>query len=267
MKSDPSSKTRPLKKRKGSRSIAEIPADVMRALNLGEVESKSLVEGLAVDFKILMRAVFPEIAEQKALELDGLTSLGITKRMEAAGRLLYEAFGSGAFERAVSHASDTVRGWAAYASAADDSLSISDRISRIVPSADDPHFGVREWAQLALRPHIARHLSESIALLLPFASHVSENLRRFAVEATRPRGVWTCHIPALKDDPALAEPLLARVAADPSRYVQNSVGNWLNDAAKSRPDWVEQFLRVQKKKKDDAAFRYIADRAMRSVGG
>jgi 3-methyladenine DNA glycosylase AlkC len=243
--------------------MAEIPPAVMESLNVGEAESKSLVEALAVDFKQLMEAVFPKIAA--VVKLDGLLSLGITKRMEAVGAMLHEAFGKEAFDRAVSHTSDTVRGWAVYALAADKSLSISRKISTAEPSADDRHFGVREWAQLALRPDIAKNLNESISLLIPWTTHPSENIRRFAIEATRPRGVWTHHIPALKDKPELAEPLLAPVVADLSRYVQNSVGNWLNDAAKSRPDWVEEFLCRHSKKKDCAAFRYIAERARRSV--
>jgi 3-methyladenine DNA glycosylase AlkC len=237
----------------------------MEALNLGKAESKSLVEGLAVDFKQLIEAVFPEIAHRTATKLDAHVSLGITKRMQAFGALLYEAFGGAAFHRAVAHPSDTVRGWAVYALAADNTLSIVEKISRVVSSADDPHFGVREWAQLAFRPDIAKHLHESISLLTPWTAHASENIRRFAVESTRPRGVWTHHINALKSEPELAEPLLAPVMADPSRYVQNSVGNWLNDAAKSRPDWVEIFLKEHKRKNDCPAFRYIEDRARRSV--
>jgi 3-methyladenine DNA glycosylase AlkC len=254
-----------LNTRTGSKSIKEIPPDVMEALNLGKAESKSLVEGLAVNFKQLMEAAFPDIARAAAAKIDGHLPLGITKRMEGFGALLHEAFGSAAFDRAVFHPSDTVRGWAVYALAADNTLSIVEKISRVISSANDPHFGVREWAQLALRPDIAKHLHESISLLTPWTAHASENIRRFAVEATRPRGVWTSHIAALKAAPELAAPLLTPVMADPSRYVQNSVGNWLNDAAKSRPDWVNAFLKEHRRKNDCPAFRYIEGRATRSV--
>lgn len=257
--------TSDIARRTGARRMSEIPKEISAALNRGEIESASLVEALSVDFFLLMRAAFPELDEKCSDILRGALSLGITKRMTAAGNALFRAFGQEAFDRARPHKSDTVRGWAAYALAADKSLSFGEKLSKISTLADDPHFNVREWAWLALRDDISQDIRAALSFLAPWTEDPSENIRRFAVESTRPRGVWTHHIKELKTDPSLAEPLLIRVIADPSRYVQRSLGNWLNDAAKTCPDWVENFLCSQKKNQNKPAFRYIAARARRNL--
>jgi 3-methyladenine DNA glycosylase AlkC len=65
-----------------------------------------------------------------------------------------------------------------------------------------------------------------------------DRLRRFTCEVTRPRGVWSTHIPLLKQQPELALQLLDELAADDCAYVSTSMGNWLNDAGRTRPDFV-----------------------------
>jgi hypothetical protein len=99
------------------------------------------------------------------------------------------------------HRSDTVRGWCAYALAGERGLALDESLSRMRVFAADAHFGVREFAWLAVRPALAAEIERGIALLTPWTREHDANLRRFASEATRPRGVWCAHIALLRREP------------------------------------------------------------------
>ena len=224
-------------RRTGATSRAAVDPAVLAALNAGTAAAATLAENLAMDFATLMAACFPTVPAEP---LRAAAAEGITRRMALAAALLAEHLGAEAALAACrDHPSDTVRGWGAYVvAAAAEPRDLPARLTAIRPFAEDGHFGVREWAWLALRPHIAAAPEAAVAALLPWTAEASENLRRFASEATRPRGVWCSHIALFKQRPEVALPLLEPLRADPSAYVRASVANWLNDAGKSQPQWL-----------------------------
>ena len=246
-----------------SRGVADITPARLALLNGGSVASATLTEGLAVDFAQLLAAAVPDIGAVRLERMRAQAAAGITKRMVLAAQLLLEADADLAVLQA--HPSDTVRGWACFVIAAQAGWTLAQQLAAMRPLADDGHFGVREWAWLALRPHLAEHLPDAIALLAPWTADPSERVRRFACEALRPRGVWCAHIPALKQQPQLALPLLQPLRADPAVYVQDSVANWLNDAAKRQPDWVRSLCAQWLLESPNAATQRICKRAQRSL--
>lgn len=206
-------------------------------INAGLAETRTLVEGLKVDFARLA-ASLDGVSTSDAARIAEWKTVGISRRMVLVSDLLSARFGHEFGRRLATHRSDTVRGWAAYMLARDPAADLAAALDALRPLADDSHFGVREWAWLAVREKIAADVEAAVAVLAPWAQEPSERLRRFASEATRPRGVWCAHIQALRSQPEIGLPILEPLAADPSRYVQDSVSNWLNDAAKDRPEWV-----------------------------
>ncbi|PKB19694.1 HEAT repeat domain-containing protein [Janthinobacterium sp. 64] len=246
-----------------SRGVADIAPARLALLNGGSVASATLTEGLAIDFTELLAAAVPGIGGARLDRMRAQATAGITKRMALAAQLLLEAGADPAVLQA--HPSDTVRGWVCFVIAAQAGLSLPQRLAAMRPLADDGHFGVREWAWLALRPRLAAQLDEAITLLAPWTADPSERVRRFACEALRPRGVWCAHIAQLKERPQLALPLLQPLRADPAVYVQDSVANWLNDAAKSQPDWVRSLCAQWRLESPVAATQRICKRALRSI--
>ena len=246
--------------RKGASRVADVEPAILRQLNEGTLPSATLAEILATDMRILLATVFPDLSNE-ASNID--PKQGITKKMSAAAKVVYAAHGTDKSDMMASHGSDIVRGWAAYIVGLVPNLALPERLELIRPFADDPHFGVREWAWLALRPQIVSEPGTAIEVLTVWARDTSANIRRFAVESVRPRGVWATHISELKTNPGLARPLLELVKADPERYVQDSVANWLNDAWKTAPDWVEA-LCVDWGQTSSDNTAYIIKRALRS---
>lgn len=248
--------------RTDARRIAEIAPGILGALHRGEEETRNLVEWLAIDDRRLLRALLPRARALHA-RADALAGAGVMTRVAEIGRGLAA---EGADWRPLArHPSDRARCYAAYAAVASAPASFAARLRRLRPFADDPHFGVREIAWSALRPFVAEDPRGAIRALAPLCREKSAFLRRFASEATRPRGVWCAHIPSLKADPSPGLAILDPLSADPSRYVQDSVGNWLNDAAKSAPDFVREVCARWRAASADPATGRIVARALRSL--
>jgi 3-methyladenine DNA glycosylase AlkC len=248
--------------RKPARRMAEIPPEILSQLNRGEIAALNLVEVLAVDFSELVQHAIPGVPTSIVKSLQQC-ELGWLQRTRLICELLHQEYGLAIFPELVKHPSDNVRGWAAGILALSPNLNLKQRLDKVKPLADDPHSGVRETAWLLLRDDIAAEIERSIHYFKPWVQDASANIRRFAIESTRPRGVWCKHIELLKTKPELALPLLEPLKADPARYVQNSVANWLSDAAKSQPAWVKALC--QQWLCHDKATQYICKRAQRNL--
>lgn len=260
--------------RKGAARIALIPEEVLEALNAGRIPTVNLNEFLALDLPLLARNVARDIgldARSERLEdtFAMLPAFAPVKRHFHIARALYDlteprSDRDGVAHALATHASDVARGWAAQWIAFS-SLSLPDKLASAWRFAADPHFGVRELAWMAVRDEIAGDVEQAVRLLQAWAVHPDPNIRRFASEATRPRGVWCAQIDVLKQEPWRGLPLLEPLRADASRYVQNSVANWLNDAAKTQPAWVVEVCERWSRGRVPEPTRYIVRRAQRSM--
>lgn len=261
-------------KRKGSRSAKDIPTSILNQLNRGEIETANLVEWLAVDQKLLLENVLRKMERIHYIksitdQINGLQKQTVNTINETIGSCLLEiATKQNDIEilpAIQSHQSDLVRCWATYTIGHNAQLSITEILSQIKPFAADTHFGVREISWLAIRSALIKNLEESLNMLSKWTNDPDENVRRFASEATRPRGVWSEHIEQLKQQPELGLVILEPLFSDPSKYVQNSVANWLNDASKTQPQFVIDLCKKWQKKSASKETAYIVKKALRTI--
>ena len=261
-------------KRKGAKSIKDIPKDILKQLNRGEIETANLVEFLAIDRRILLENLLTQCNRKNYLQ----PILGKIDKLEKQTiNTISETIGTGLLEQATihkdndflqkisMHQSDLVRCWATFTIGKNTKLNIKQMLHKIKPFAADNHFNTREEAWVAIRKTIIQNLHESIEILSIWAKDKDKNIRRFASEATRPRGVWCEHINELKQNPKLALSILEPLKSDEAKYVRDSVGNWLNDASKTQPEFVIKLCKRWEKESDTKETKYVIKKALRTI--
>ncbi|MEK7015969.1 DNA alkylation repair protein [Bacillus sp. FSL R9-9410] len=262
--------------RKGAKKVNEIPKEVLQLLQQGKLESVNLTEWLAINHIELLKNVLPSIGLKNSLEcivveLEKQNVETGMKVIRITGTLLDEIIlkenernKEDVLLKLSNHISDSVRCWAAFMNKKSNNT-LKDTLTYIRPFAADHHFGVREIAWMSIRENLSQNIEESVELLVEWAKSEDENIRRFSVESIRPRGVWSKHIEILKQEPEKALPILNLLKLDPSKYVQDSVGNWLNDASKTKPDWVMNLCEEWAKDTDIKSTSRIIKKAKRTI--
>jgi 3-methyladenine DNA glycosylase AlkC len=258
-----------------TRKVADVSQDVINAIHRGERSTSNLVEALAIDPFMVAKLflartdrydLFPWVDEARAIR-PAMTLPAAVLLIGAAFATLRESehVDDAFLALLAGDRSDVVRSFACFALANRKGQKLPRKLTAIKPLAADEHFGVREFAWMAVRPHVALDLATGIRELAKWTGHADANVRRFASEVTRPRGVWCRHIEALKHEPELALPILEPLRADPSEYVRASVGNWLNDASKSRPDFVRDLCDRWSRDSPIAETQAICRKALRTL--
>lgn len=265
----------PSPRRKGYNRRADVPPAILKRLNSGLEDPLTLSEWLVIDARKLLPVALKDSgldkqAKQVMKLAEPSMDEGPVARNAAIGRALHQSMDAAkpwraAFDALSSHRSGVVREWAAMMLCADAALPLDKRLEMTHRFADDPMANVREIAWMSLRPHLEKQLKFAIESLAPWVRADSPNIRRCAIEATRPRGVWCAHLQPLKADPSPGLPLLEPVRSDASRYVKLSVGNWLNDAGKQTPAWVKKVCARWLRESRTPDTKWIVKHALRTI--
>ncbi|MEM9849169.1 MAG: DNA alkylation repair protein [Bacteroidota bacterium] len=261
--------------RKGARKVQEVPPEILDLLHQGTIASVNLTEWLAINHQGLIKQTFPALGLEAVIPIL-IQKLGAQRKPTAmsstkiVGEYLYAFCVAqdslmSTFKKLAVHSSDSIRCYAPYLVARNEGWGIEEKLERSKNLVSDDHFGVREIVWMALRPAIEQNLTTAIEILTTWTTSPNENIRRFTTEATRPRGVWCKHIESLKARPEQALPILNALKADPAKYVQDSVGNWLNDASKTSPAFVTDLCANWERTSASKNTQKIIKKAMRTI--
>lgn len=102
---------------------------------------------------------------------------------------------------------------------------------------------MRFTAEWAIRPFLEYHEDQTLAFLRSIASQPNPHARRLVSEGSRPRLPWGSRLKKYIQDPGPVLNLLESLKNEPTRLVQRSIANSLNDIGKDHPERVIEFLR------------------------
>lgn len=105
----------------------------------------------------------------------------------------------------------------------------------------------RFTAEFVIRYFYINFPQETIQFALSLCKSTNVHERRLASEGIRPLLPWGLKLQQFLDDPQPVLRILKELIMDEQEYVQKSVGNTLNDLAKSHPQLVLDFLQPYKK--------------------
>lgn len=119
-------------------------------------------------------------------------------------------------------------------------------------------------AEFALRPFLQRFPEATLQILQRWAQDPHYHVRRLVSEGTRPRLPWGKNVDLSW---AQCEPLLTLLHADPTRFVQRSVANHLNDWSKQDPAAVLSCLAHWQalQRADQKTLGYLTRHALRTL--
>lgn len=106
----------------------------------------------------------------------------------------------------------------------------------------------RNTGEYAVRPYIQRYPERTLNVMLDWSRDENFHVRRLASEGVRPRLPWAKKLDSFIENPVPILPILENLKDDPSKYVQKSVANCMNDILKDNLEIGKEVIKKWQKK-------------------
>ena len=122
----------------------------------------------------------------------------------------------------------------------------------------------RSTSEFAVRPYINNKPKAALKYMKRWAKDKNFHPRRLASEGLRPKLPWAKKLDVFLNEPQPVFDILELLKEDPTKYVQKSVGNHLNDMLKERPEPTFALLE-QWAKSEHKSTKWIVKHALRTL--
>ncbi|WP_299536988.1 DNA alkylation repair protein [Ulvibacterium sp.] len=122
----------------------------------------------------------------------------------------------------------------------------------------------RNTGEYTIRPYLEAFPESTLKVMEAWSKDKNKHVRRLSCEGARPRLPWAAKLDIFIKDPTPLVPILENLRDDPSKYVQKSVGNCINDILKDHlevgKNLVDSWLPCPTKER-----RWIVKHALRNL--
>jgi len=123
----------------------------------------------------------------------------------------------------------------------------------------------RNTGEYTIRPFIERYPEKVMKQMLKWSKDKNRHVRRLASEGGRPRLPWASKLDLFIDDPKPLLPILENLKNDPSKYVQKSVANCINDILKDNLELAKELLEKWSKGNVTKERQWIIKHSLRNL--
>ena len=123
----------------------------------------------------------------------------------------------------------------------------------------------RNTGEYTIRPYLEAAPERTLAIMESWSKDENRHVRRLASEGVRPRLPWAKKLVFFIEDPKALFPILNNLKDDPSKYVQKSVANCINDILKDNPEVAKGIIEDWNEPGASKARRWIIKHALRNL--
>ncbi len=123
----------------------------------------------------------------------------------------------------------------------------------------------RNTGEYAIRPFIEQYPTKTLNQMKKWSLNSNKHIRRLSSEGVRPRLPWATKLDAFIKNPRPILPILNNLKDDPSKYVQKSVANCLNDILKDNYDLGKTIIEDWKQGDLSKERKWIIKHALRNL--